>query len=66
MNLSGWEFKENPWWNMDSQSIKYAAEKHGIRKVCAISRTALNDYFKTEDSREATFLSYAEHADMIR
>lgn len=65
MNLDQWEFHEEPWWDGEYRAIKFAAEKAGVRHICAISRVALNDYFQTEDTKEAAFVNYHEHSNMV-
>lgn len=64
MNTDKWDFEE-PWWDSDYRAIKFAAEKAGNRYICAISQIALNDYFRTEDTKEAAFANYYKHADMV-
>lgn len=65
MNLEGWVFHENPWWAPEYQAVKFVADNDGVRHICAISRTALNDYFKTEDTSEAALNNYSAHAEMV-
>lgn len=63
--MEEWEFKEEPWWDSAYRSVKFTAERAGIRHICAISQMALNDYFRTEDTKEAAFSNYHEHSDMV-
>lgn len=65
MYLEGWKFQEPPWLDPENQSVKFAADRDGVRQICAISYTALNDYFKTEDTSEAAFENFVANSEMV-
>ncbi len=66
MSQDEWSFGEEPWWDAEYRAIKFVAETAGGKRyTCAISDTALNDYFQTEDTREAALANYREHLDMV-
>lgn len=65
MSFDQWEFIKEPWWDAEYQAIKFAAEKAGVHRICAISQAALNDYFQTEDTMEAALANYHAHLSMV-
>lgn len=66
MSTNDWEFSNEPWWDEALQAMKFILEKADSYCTCATSQTVLNDYFKTEDSRDAAVENYCEHSDEIR
>lgn len=46
-----WTFPEEPHYDMDFAAIKFVAECGTKRHVCAISTAAINNQFRTEDTR---------------
>ena len=65
MCVEGWKFQEDPWLDPEFQSVKFVADKGGVRHICAISYTALNDYFKTEDTSKAAFENFVANSGMV-
>lgn len=60
-----WKFLEDPWWDPSRRAVMFRAEKGGQQKLCAISDTALNDYFQTEDTKDAALANYHNHKEMV-
>ena len=63
--MNEWNFEREFWWDPNFQAVKFAGIWDGQRYVFAISRSALNDYFRTEDSREAAIINFEEHRDRV-
>lgn len=60
-----WHIEEDLWWHSPTQSIHFAVTNGSERHVCAISQIALNDYYKTEDSKEVAFDNFEKDRQKI-
>ncbi len=60
-----WEMEEDPWWDFNTQCIRFAVEDDEERYVVSISQIALNDYFSTEDTKDAAFDNFNNDIESI-
>jgi len=65
-NTNNWEFSGASWWDDVNQAIKFNLRKAGSYRTCAISQVALNDYFKTENSKDAAVKNFQKHSSQVR
>ena len=61
-----WEFSGASWWDDVNQAIKFNLRKAGSYRTCAISQVALNDHFKTENSKDAAVKNFQKHSSQVR
>jgi len=66
ISTNDWEFSGAPWWDDANQAMKFNLKRAGSYRTCAISQVALNDYFKTEDSKDAAVKNYQKHSNQVR
>lgn len=66
MSAHEWEFSGEPWWDDAHQAMKFILEKSSKYHTCAISQVVLNDYFCTEDTKDAAVQNYHTHSDDVR
>jgi len=50
-----WAIEEDLWWHPSTESIRFAIINEKTRHICAISKMALNDFYQTEDTKDAAF-----------
>lgn len=62
---SVWEIEKEWTWKMKTDSIHFHISNGQERHTFDITRTALVDYFHTEDTREQTFVLFEEHKERI-
>lgn len=65
-NTNNWELSGASWWDDANQAIKFNLRKAGSYRTCAISQVALNDYYKTENSKDAAVKNYQKHSSQVR
>ncbi len=65
-NRNDWEFSGASWWDDVNQAIKFNLRKAGSYRTCAISQVALNDHFKTENSKDAAIKNFQKHSSQVR
>jgi len=66
ISTNDWEFSGAPWWDDANQAMKFNLKRAGSYRTCAISQVALNDYFKTEDSKDVAVKNYQKHSNQVR
>jgi hypothetical protein len=65
-NTNNWELCGASWWDDTNQAIKFNLRKAGGYRTCAISQIVLNDYFKTENSKNAAIMNFQKHSSQVR
>lgn len=65
-NTNNWELSGASWWDDTNQAIKFNLRNAGSYRTCAISQIALNDYFKTENSKEAAIKNFQKNSSQVR
>ena len=65
-STKNWEFSGASWWDDTNQAIKFNLRKAGSYRTCAISQIALNDYYKTENSKDAAIKNFQKHSSQVR
>lgn len=65
-STKNWEFSGASWWDDANQAIKFNLRKAGSYRTCAISQIALNDYYKTENSKDAAIKNFQKHSSQVR
>lgn len=65
-STKNWEFSGTSWWDDANQAIKFNLRKAGSYRTCAISQIALNDYYKTENSKDAAIKNFQKHSSQVR
>jgi len=65
-STNDWKFGGAPWWDDTDQSMKFNLKRAGSYRTCTISQAVLNDYFKTENSKDAAVKNYLKHSSQIR
>jgi hypothetical protein len=65
-NRNNREFSGVSWWDDVNQAIKFNLRKAGSYRTCAISQVALNDHFKTENSKDAAVKNFQKHSSQVR
>lgn len=65
-NTNNWELSGASWWDDANQAIKFNLRNAGGYRTCAISQVALNDYFKTENSKDAAIRNFQKHSSQVR
>lgn len=65
-NTNNWELSGASWWDDANQAIKFNLRNAGGYCTCAISQVALNDYYKTENSKDAAIKNFQKHSSQVR
>jgi len=65
-NTNNWELSGASWWDDTNQAIKFNLRNAGAHRTCAISQVALNNYFKTENSKDAAIRNFQKHSSQVR
>lgn len=66
-DANNWELSGASWWDEANQAIKFNLRKAGGGyRTCAISQVALNDHFKTENSKDAAIMNFQKHSSQVR
>lgn len=66
MSTNEWKFSGEPWWDDANQAMKFILANSGKNYTCAISQVVLNDYYRTEDTKDAAVQNYHTHSDEVR
>jgi len=66
ISTNDWDFSGTPWWDDVHQAMKFNLKRAGSYRTCAISQVALNNYFKTENSKDAAIKNYQKHSSRVR
>lgn len=65
--MNVWNFDQSEyWWDVASRSVHFDGVCDGKRYVFAISDVALNDYYKTADTRDDALSNYKFHIEEIK
>lgn len=64
--MSQLSFEDDFWYAAKFQAIKFAASEGGERHVFAISRIALNDRYRTPDTKEDAIKNFENHIEEIQ
>ena len=64
--MEPWDFEENEfWWDIAHQAVKFDGWLNGERFVFAISQIALNDYYRTPDTKEDALQNFGDNIERI-
>ncbi|AIA73372.1 hypothetical protein FF32_00520 [Halomonas campaniensis] len=63
--MSSWTVKEK-WWDHSREILHFRlADDDGEKVICGITQIAINDYFQTEDTREAAEDNFDDNVELI-
>lgn len=60
-----WEINADLQWEVDRNEIRFVVTKGVEHYGCAITQTALTDYFVAEDTKEAAFSLFEDYKEQI-
>lgn len=64
--MNTWNFDQSQyWWDVASRSVHFDGVCDGKTYVFAISDVALNDYYKTADTKDNALSNYKHHIEEI-
>jgi len=65
MNVEKIEFPAEEYWDAAVEAIRFPADLNDRRIMCSISRIALVDYYRTEDTKDNALGLFKEHRKAI-
>jgi hypothetical protein len=66
MDISGLTFSNETHWESSRQALFFFADIGNKRIACGISQIALNDYYRTADTKEMAIKNYESNKEFIQ